>query len=236
MDGRSLIQAQTLKEIHSPQMIIRASDAPELSGNAAYAMGWFVDQYRGYPRLSHGGYLHHVNSHVTLFPEEDIGIVSFSNFGPTLAARFINEQVFDVIKGAERGQAVQDKLAQYERMIGETRERNAAVARIAGTSPSHALADYAGVYVHAGYGAIEIQEEGGELLLRRQRLRLPLEHWHYDAWVVKDGGPFLIHMPHELDPTNRLAFETDVDGRIGALSLRLESMVAPIRFARRASG
>ncbi len=232
VDGRQLVHAQTLKEIHSPQTIISPSDAPELAPNAAYAMGWFVDRYQNHARLSHGGYVHDVNSHVALFPKEDIGIVAFTNFGPPLPARLITEHAFALLAGVTPAPTVPEKLAQYENMVEETRQRDAAVPRIAGTKPSHSLSDYAGVYRHQGYGTIEIQKSGEELALRRNRLLLPLQHWHYDAWIAKDCELFFIHVPHEFDQASRMLFETDADGRIGAISIRLEPAVPPIRFVR----
>ena len=78
--GLSLIKPQTLAEIYSPQ-IIAALDQGAPTPNAAYALGWFVDTYHGHARLSHGGYIHDIGSEVMVFPEDGVGIVSFTNFG-----------------------------------------------------------------------------------------------------------------------------------------------------------
>jgi CubicO group peptidase (beta-lactamase class C family) len=229
--GCSLIQAQTLLEIQSPQVIAR-TDPSAPTANAAYALGWFVDTYNGCARLTHGGYIHDVNSEVTLFPEDDIGVVSFINFGFPALARLINQYAFDLIKGFTPVQTFEEKLAQYEEKVEETRRRNAAVRRVLNTAPSHALADYAGTYTHPGYGRVEILRRDRELLFRRNRLVLPLEHWHYDSWTAGDSGLFFIHAPHAFDPASRISFATDSDGRIAAVSIRLEPAVAPIRFEK----
>src|SRR5437764_15212024 len=60
-EGCSLIKPQTLLEIQSPQMPAR-TDPSCPTPHASYAMGWFVDTYNSRVRLSHGGYLHDVNS------------------------------------------------------------------------------------------------------------------------------------------------------------------------------
>lgn len=229
----SLIEPRTLAEIHSPQMIVGRTDPSAPTPGAPYAMGWFVDTYNGCARLSHGGYHHDVNSEVMLFPEEDMGVVTFSNFGPLRLARLLGQQAFDRIMGFESAQTLEESLAQYEKKIEETQRRNTSVRRVAGTSPSHALSDYTGIYRHAGYGEVEIGQHGKALILRRYGLELSLEHWHYDVWVVADNELFPIHMPHAFDRASRIVFETSADGEIGAVSIPLEPAVSPIRFAKR---
>ncbi len=229
--GGQLIEPKTLKELQSPHWAAR-TDPTCPSPNAAYAMGWYVDTYNGRNRLLHGGYLHDVSSEVSLFPDDAIGIVSFTNFGPPGLARTINQYAFDALMGFKPVQSVEDKLAEYEKKIRETRERNAAVRRVPNTSPSHPLADYAGVYKHRGYGAIEIQCNGEELGFRRGALEVVLQHWHYDAWIAKDIGIMPLHIQHAFEPASPLLFETSADGEIAAVSIRLEPAVSPIRFEK----
>jgi hypothetical protein len=231
-EGRQLIQPQTLLEIQSPQVAAR-TDPSAPTPNAAYAMGWFVDVYNGRARVSHGGYIHDVNSEVTLFPEDGLGIVSFTNFGFPSLARLINQSVFDLLKGFEPVQTCTEKLAQYEAKVKDRLKSNASVRRVGNTTPSHSLSKYAGAYEHPAYGRVEIHEDDGELMFQRNQLVLPLAHWHYDAWVAKDTGIFFIHVSHAFDAESHFVFETNVEGEIGAVSIRLEPAVAPIRFEKR---
>lgn len=227
----SLIESKTLAEIHSSYIAVGADPTAPAPG-AAYAMGWFVDTYNGCARLSHGGYLRDVNSDVMLFPKEGIGFVSFTNFGPPIPARLINEHAFDLLMGFKTARTVEEQLSQYEKRIDGTRQRNSSVHRVPGTSPSHPLSDYAGRYAHPGYGRIEIERSHRDLVFRRNLLALPLQHWHYDAWIAKDNELFPIQIPHAFDPTSRLLFETNADGGIAAVSIRLEPAVDPIRFVK----
>lgn len=226
-----LIEPKTLAEIHSPQVVV-GIDPSLPTSDAVYAMGWFVDTYGGHARLSHGGYLHDVNSEVMLFPKEGIGIVSFSNFGPPRLARLMSEHVFDLLVGIKSAQRLEEMLALYEKEIGDIHRRNASVCRVQDTSPSHGLDDYAGSYVHAGYGQISIRRDDQVLILRRYNLELPLEHWHYDAWVFAENDLFPIHKPHPFDRASRIVFEANADGEIIAFSLQLEPAVAPAWFMK----
>jgi CubicO group peptidase (beta-lactamase class C family) len=230
-EGRALIEPQTLAEIHSPQVAAR-TDPSCPTPQAAYAMGWFVDTYHGRLRISHGGNLHDVNSEVMLFPQDDTGIVSFTNFGGPRMAKLINQYAFDFLMGFAPDQTVEEKLAEYEKNIADIREKNALAGRVGNTAPSHRLDDYAGSYLHPGYGRIEIHRRGQGLDLQRNGLTLALEHWHYDAWAVAENDLFEIHRPHAFDRTSRILFETDANGEIAAFTIPLEPAVAPVRFAK----
>jgi CubicO group peptidase (beta-lactamase class C family) len=229
--GRQLISPRTLKEIHSP-CVVAGADQGAPSPNAAYALGWFVDTHNGHARISHGGYVNDVQSSVMLFPDDDLGLVSFINFGPPRLASIINLHAFDFLMGIKTTQAIKDELAKYEKRIEETRVRIDATARVPNTSPSHALKDYTGSYAHAGYGRFEIRHCNDELILARNELNLPLGHWHYDAWVAKANELFAIDAPHAFDRASRLLFETNADGEIASFTVRLEPAVAPIRFSK----
>jgi CubicO group peptidase (beta-lactamase class C family) len=232
--GRFCIKPKTLSQVHSPQIIV-GSDATAPTPTAAYAMGWFIDTYNGHARVAHGGYLHDVSSDVALFPEDEMGIVSFTNFGCPLSARLINQHVFDVINELEPAQTLEDQLAQYQAKINVVRERHSKAIRIDNAPASHPLKDYAGVYSHPGYGDVEIKLNADELILQRHShdsLILPLEHWHYDTWVAKENDVFLLHEPNPFDASNRLLFGTDVDGKISTLVIRLEPAVEPIVFEK----
>ncbi|HEV8331153.1 MAG TPA: serine hydrolase [Steroidobacteraceae bacterium] len=231
-DGRQLIQLRTLRELHATQIPI-PPDPLARKPNASYAMGWTVDTYCGSSRIAHGGYIHDVDSEVTLFPEHGVGIVAFTNFGPVLPALLLNEHVFDLLRGVLPRTALSEQLAHYERCIEETRRRHAAVRRIGQTSPSHMPEEYAGHYAHPGYGPMNIERCDAGLILLFNSLSLAMEHWHYDTWSFLDSGLFPIHQPHAFEPSNRVLFETNADGAVAALSVQFEPAVAPIRFVRR---
>lgn len=230
---RLLLQPHALEEIQSPQVMTGTDPSPP-TPNAPYAMGWFVDVYNGCARLSHGGYEHDVSSEIALYPKNGIGIVTFTNFGPPSLARLIGQHAFDALLGFQPVQTLEAALSLYEKRIEDIRRRDLSTRRVESTSPSHSLNHYEGIYTHAGYGSMEILRRDNVLTLRRHNLVLPLEHWHYDAWVVAENDLFPIHRPHVFDRASRIIFETGVDGDISAFDIRLEPAVSPIRFTRQA--
>ena len=234
MAGREIVKARTLADIQSPKIIV-GGDAASPSPHATYALCWFVDTYNGHARIAHGGYLHDISSDVALFPQDNMAIISFCNFGCPLPARFLNQCAFDAIHGLAHAQSFEERLAQYEKKIEETRARYDAVPRVARTSASHPLDDYVGVYRHPGYGNVEILRDCGQLIFQRyyrESLTLPLQHWHYDVWVAENTDALGLDSTNPFDATNCLLFETDIDGQISTLSIGLEAAVDRIRFKK----
>jgi hypothetical protein len=228
---RGIINTATLAEIHRPQVVARGEVAAP-SPDANYAMGWFVDSYRSQTRLSHGGYSRDVDSEIRLFMQEQIGVIVFTNFGPPNMARVICQGIYDTLIGNDHEYELQEKLDEYETKIVENKKRISGIRHVPGTSPSHELRHYAGIYVNAGYGTIEIGLSSGRLILRRHELELVLNHWHFDTSCVAPTEMFAIHKPSAFDEGSRIPFETDADGKIVALSMSLEASVRPIRFAK----
>lgn len=231
--GRRLISRPTMTQIHSPQIIIGERAAAQMPAGAAYALGWFVDSYGSHKRLSHGGYLHDVASSVMLFPELRTGIVSFVNFGCSRLAHLLSQCAFDAVAGSSTAHALEQQLLAYEHDIDATRKRNAAVPRVRNAPPSRPLTAYCGVYEHAGYGSIGIRMRDRTLYLRRGEWQLPLRHWHYEVWVSEESNVWAIHEPHPFDRHSPVHFCAETDGRIGGVSIRLETQLPPILFTRR---
>jgi CubicO group peptidase (beta-lactamase class C family) len=230
-NGKPLIERETFREIRSPQ-ITTGNDPSARKPNATYGMGWSVDNYNGCARISHGGYLHDVHSEVALFPRENIGIVAFVNFGASMLALLVIEHVFDSLMGLQPVSSINATLTEYENSIARMRERHTHTTRRGNTTPSHSLDSHAGSYENPAYGSLEIISSDRELTLVRGSLRLPLEHWHYDAWVAQKNDHFGIHAPHAFDPSSRIVFETDPDGEICGLLVPLEPAVSPIKFLK----
>lgn len=228
---RRLIAAETLGEIHTPQLIIGRKSQTMLPYDAAYALGWMVRHHNGHKTVTHGGYLHDVSSSVMLFPDVNLGMVCFSNFGPPVMTDLINYYIFDTLMDLQPPLTYEQKLAEYEANIRKNRDRLAAVERTPDTKPSHPLQTYTGKYRHPAYGEIEIRKRGRGLAFKFNDLSLGLKHWHYDAWVAEDDERWTIHGAHPFDRSSPIQFHSK-GGDIAALSIALETAVAPIRFEK----
>jgi len=229
------ISEASLAEIHKPQVLVR-EDAVAPSPNAAYAMGWFVDTFCGHRRVAHAGLLDEVSSEIALLPDLDLGLISFTNCGSTAPARVLNETVLSELLGIPSSSRLQHHLKEYERKVSNLSASSTSAPRIPGTRPSHRTEDYGGVYWHPGYGELEIVARDERLKLHRgieDGFIVPLEHWHFDAWVAESEDQFGIYESSPFSRATPVRFETGAAGEIAAMIIQFEPTTQPIRFMRR---
>jgi CubicO group peptidase (beta-lactamase class C family) len=227
IDGRRIIKAATLDNIHSAHMTTGAtSNEPEVTP-ADYGLGWFVNTYRGHIRVEHGGNIDGFSALVTLFPQDSLGVVVLTNLNGTPLPELIARRAVDRELGLERidwiGKAAARRTAAQE----ATKEAKAKkdTMRVPGTKPSHPLADYAGTYENPGYGALTIALAGDHLDATFNGITTPLEHWHYDVF---NGGKAADDTFEDM----RFNFRTDASGDIADVTAPFEPAVADIVFAR----
>jgi CubicO group peptidase (beta-lactamase class C family) len=225
---RRLIAASTLAEIHSPQIPLGTPpERPEISPTS-YGMGWFVDVYRGHPRVFHGGNIDGFSALVTLFPQDGLGIVALTNKGASGLPSVVTLHAADRLLGLEPIDWNREGLArraQGQEATKEAKERKE-IARRPGTMPAHPLAEYAGRYTNPGYGDLDVAVEGDHLSLTFHRITTPLEHWHYEVWNAPEGAA---------DPVFeglKFRFETDVRGYVAALHSQFEPRLDELVFKR----
>ncbi len=226
--GERLINATTLADVHSPHMTTGAApDRPEIS-QPTYGLGWMIDTYRGHRRVHHGGGIDGFSTSVMLFPDDDLGLVAFTNRGSGLPG-ILNRHAADLILGLDpidwNGEALERRAKAKE--ATEEAEKKKDATRRPGTIPSHDLAEYAGDYQHPGYGTLAIRLEDGALSMTFNDITSPLEHWHYDVWngAEVDGDKTF--------EDQKLIFRGDVHGEIAAVEAAFEPQVDAIVFEKR---
>jgi hypothetical protein len=191
-------------------------------------MGWFSDAYRGHNRLSHGGAIDGFIALVSFLPDDGIGVVALTNAETGLPG-VLTQHLLDRLLGLEAIDWNAEALARRAqgREAERAAEKRKTAVRVAGTRPAHALADYAGDYLHPGYGTLRVEVAGQAMRATYNHIATPLEHWHYETF---DGGE------NEDDPTfehMKYTFVTDVNGNVAALRVPFEPAVEEIVFARR---
>jgi hypothetical protein len=137
----------------------------------------------------HGGAIDGFRAHLTLVPEARLGIALLNNLDRTLMNVALSNHLVDRFCGLP-----EKDWNGYFRAVQEEDERSdrAQVAsmlakRRPGTKPSLPLADYAGDYVDRAYGTCQVRLEEGKLMWSWSSFRGPLEHFHFDTFVTRDG-------------------------------------------------
>ncbi|HEX8216184.1 MAG TPA: serine hydrolase, partial [Allosphingosinicella sp.] len=219
IDGRRILAADTLREMHEPWVLIRTTpamrEARQVRFFAGYGLGWNVMDYRGEPMIWHSGNANGMPSYMALLPGRGIGVVVMLN---SWIAPFLHGDIASRILDHYLGLPTRD-------YAGETLARTrAAEARAAAApapptlpaSPPLDLASYAGRYLSELYGPISVRREASGLVLKlgdgdEADLR-PLARDVFDVrWRDR---------VHSFRDT-RLAFALDAQGRVASLAVRV---------------
>ena len=227
-EGKSLIDAATITDMHAPHMPIGAPQAiPEISPEI-YGMGWFTDTYRGHARVHHGGNIDGFSALVSFLPQDNIGFVILTNMNATALDELLVRHATDLLLGLPDHnwilEAAQNQAKGEE--IGKAAEKKIATRRTPGTKPSHKLEDYVGDYNHPGYGDLKVTMRDGHLAFSINGIVSDLEHWHYDTFNVKKIE----------DPTFdgfKLNFRTNSNGFIASVEAPVEASLEDTSFARK---
>lgn len=192
--GKRLISAANLREMHTPQMVIRLegrwklffpeSDVLQLS----YGLGWFLNDYRGHKLVMHGGTIDGFRASIMLEPRAKLGIAVLANLNGTQMPEATCYTLMDLLLGLPKKDwngYIRDAARKFEADTAqELIARNA--ARKKDTKPSRELAAYVGTYEDAAYGKAEILLLDGRLAVVWSNFKTALEHFHFDTFTAQD--------------------------------------------------
>ncbi|MGH9329962.1 MAG: serine hydrolase [Vicinamibacterales bacterium] len=241
-NGKTLVSkrfAIRMQSPHSAPAVNLDPDAPRYAEivPSGYGLGVAIASYRGHKLVEHGGGIDGFVSAMSWMPDDRIGVVVLTNFGgvnplPMIVMRNVYDRLLglDQIDWVGRQKAA---LAAAEKRQKE-REREREAERVAGTSPSHALPDYAGTFEHPGYGVVRVAHENGGLVLALDEFVVPLEHFHYDVFrrVKGDAAPAASAIRQVLDSA-RVTFSYGANGKVESVSIPLEPAAPEIVFKRK---
>lgn len=187
-DLQQLVDPEMLEETKMPHTVRRIEkttrdENPE-TNVMSYGMGWTIQDYRGELLVSHSGALNGFRTHVDLMPRRNTGFVVMANVGRGLALVALRNTLADQLSG----KPPRDWNAYYLMLDAkardtELREKAERLAkRVTNTTPTHALAQYAGEYTNRAYGTATITVVRDQLVLQWNRLTIPLTHFHYDIF------------------------------------------------------
>ncbi|MET0307544.1 MAG: serine hydrolase [Sphingomonas sp.] len=197
--GGTLWSPAQAREMWAPQTITGSSEGPTAENPtrailSAYALGWFVQDYRGLRLIQHSGGLSGQVTYTGLLPSRGIGVSVFSNVEEGVSSairnaildRLIDAPAFDWVAsyGARVKKGQEEALASVEGGVDKAP---------AGTA-SLPLKAYAGRYRDPWYGDVVVSEKGGKLAIDftpTPVFKSPLEPWGPDSFrtrFAKDAG------------------------------------------------
>ena len=211
---KQIISEESMTELHKPQMLLAEPllfPFPE-QDFFSYGMGWFIESQRGHKMVEHGGNINGFSALVTMVPDMDLGIITLTNFDNSFNTYATTYSIIDSYLGVEGGDwhnRLRDMIAQiFTSMPDQMKQLRG--EPVPGTSPGHALADYAGTYTNPTYGDVVISCEDGKLGFLYNKAFSPLEHFHYDTFLLTD--------PKILYSGVTVLFRTDAFGKVDSLT------------------
>lgn len=231
-EGRRLVSAQNLREMHTPQMTIRIEGRwkiffPEsVTSQLNYGLGWFITDYRGEHLVMHGGTIDGFRASIVLVPKKGIGIAVLANLNQSQMPEAACYTLLDRLIGLP---AVDwnDKIGQSVKAF-EADQVKAFTTRFAArrpnTSPTLQLPEYAGEYGDPAYGRATVSVDGSRLVVNWSSLRTALDHFHYDTFIAKDD-----RLASEM-----VQFQLGTDGAVESMKL-LNMTFVKVKTARQDS-
>jgi CubicO group peptidase (beta-lactamase class C family) len=188
-NGDQLLSPATLRELHTPQTLIRSDTVAERlfpdTNFRAYGLGWSLQDYRGRKLVHHSGSINWTRTQVGMIPDEGIGVVVIANLSSSNLQQAVMYRVLDAYLGAEP----RDWSAELLEISRRATERSAVqrgeieASRVRNTRPSLPAERFAGRYASELFGEMRFEREGNRLVLHyAPDYVADLEHWHHDTF------------------------------------------------------
>ena len=171
-----LLKPATLRELWTPQTILPVSPAPSPYNThfAAYGLGWFLRDVRGYKEVSHTGGEIGMVTKVMLLPELHLGVIVLTNqengAAFTAVSNFIEDHYLGVT-GLDRVQELVDRLKTQDADAGKTTaavwQQVAAAQKAAPKRPDYDA--YLGRYHDAWLGDVNLYRQSNQLWMKAVR-------------------------------------------------------------------
>ena len=156
-----LVSPDNLKQMHLPQTIIPGGGFNEaLLGNTifTYGMGWFIEPYRGYTLVHHGGNVEGHSLIIGFVPQEKIGVVALTNIALLpLRDVLLYESVDRALDLSDR-----DWNSKFHKMVDPLiiaqakGKQTSSEERLEEAPPTHSLETFVGILEYMNQMAIQI--------------------------------------------------------------------------------
>jgi CubicO group peptidase (beta-lactamase class C family) len=196
--NKEVIPKSIIDETMKPGIAFRNSELEDKGYkerlNSTYGMARNIEIYKGNVLTKHGGAMPGFHSQVIMLPYDDIGIITFSigDQGASLGNTIIGYNLVERLLGLEQTDWNGRRLADHikEKELSQKARSQVGFDHIEGTSPTHALRDYAGVYTNKAYGDFTVDYKKDSLYFNFRNTILPLTHYHYNRFDTPDDEDF----------------------------------------------
>lgn len=191
-NGNRLWSRDSAAAMWTPQVVVSSSDGatdanPARAIMQGYALGWFVQDYRGRRLISHSGGLSGQVTQTALIPGAGVGVAVLSNTEDSVSGG-IRNAILDHLLAAPAFDWVAAYRARANAAEAETVAALGTGEKRPEGGPSLPLAAYAGRYRDSWYGDIVVTERRGALHIDfapHPQFASALEPWGPDAFRTR---------------------------------------------------
>jgi len=169
LDGKQIIPPAVLEQTRTPHSILGNGGHLFNKGHfSLYGLGWFLEEYSGRKIVSHTGGVNGFVTSVTLVPEENLGIIVFTNTDQNLFYEALKWEIVDAYLGNPYRNYNKIYLANAEARNRREAAKDKVLSDSAALHPAAALplAAYTGRYFNDVYGDMNVVIENKELRMK----------------------------------------------------------------------
>lgn len=227
-----IFSTEVHEETWTPQTVIKAGTAaPYNTHFAAYGLGWFLSDVKGYKQVTHTGGLAGMVTQVVMFPELQLGIIVFTNQQSGAAFNAISRTIQDSYLGVSGYDWVKimkervDKGEAEAKKIGEDVEKDMQT-QLSKAGGKFNFQPYLGTFRDVWFGDIDISMKNGKAWLdckRSPKLSGEVLPYKGNSLIVRWAD-------RTLDADAYLMFTTDMDGKPSGLTMKAISPLTDFSF------
>jgi len=167
-DGKKLFSEDVHNDFWAPQTIINVGGPGAYNTHfAAYGLGWFLSDVKGYKQVTHTGGLAGIVTQITLIPELKLGIIVLTNQQSGAAFTAITNTIKDSylgVKGTDRVKQMHDRVVKNEADAKKITDSIWAgiAAQQKSTAPKADINNFTGTFTDQWFGDVVISVKNGQ--------------------------------------------------------------------------
>lgn len=196
--GNKVLEPAVIQAMETPQALVQEDS--ELTGWLrtqtpdtrfyTYGLGFFLQDFGGHELVWHAGDIDGMASALALVPDEHLAVVALSNMNGNRAPEGVVFHVLQAYLGLPQRDvgAAMHGYIEKEKAESAAADKKLAAARAPGSKAAPLpLISYAGAYTDPLYGAAQVREESGHLVLQLGNPMFvgDLQHWNGNTFQVK---------------------------------------------------
>lgn len=225
--AKKILSADVKEEMFTPQTIIPVHGrSPYGTHFAAYGLGFFISDVKGYKQLTHTGGLEGMVTQVTMIPEMGLGIIVLTNQQEGGAFSAITNQVKDSYLGITGTDRVKEYAARRGKSLDDAKKITDAVWKVTSANSGRDLSDYIGTYTDRWFGDVKVYKKNGHTRFESahsRKLRGELLYYKANTCVVKWDD-------RSMDADAFATFSLDEEGKVTGMTMKAISPLTDFSF------